>query len=54
MEPALRVFTCYVLEKMKQDEAFAGRLGLTDNSKILWEKVKPQSIHTGNHKKTRD
>lgn len=52
MEPALRIHTCHVLEKMKQDEAYTKRLGLADDSKIVWKKSGTKSRHTGNHKKT--
>lgn len=35
MNPELRILICSLLEKMKQDEEYARRLGLEDNSRIL-------------------
>lgn len=54
MEPEFRVLICHVLEKTKQDESYAGRLGLVDNSKFLSEKVNFELTHANNQKKDTD
>lgn len=54
MEPEFRVLICHVIEKIKQDESYAGRLGLMDNSKFLSEKVNSELAHTNNQKKDID
>lgn len=43
MEPEFRILICHVLEKIKQDESYAGRLGLVDNSTFLPKEEKKTS-----------
>lgn len=40
MNPELRILTCILLEKMKQNEEYVKRLGLSDNSQILSKQIR--------------
>jgi len=51
MSPELRILTCSLLEKMKQNQEYAKRLGIADNSKILFQGSKEEMYPEKSRKK---